>query len=126
MTMRPQPTSKNLTVNGLKLRYLEWGEPHALPPNGLTIVCVHGYTSSAEAFNALARRLGDRAHVLALDVRGHGESGWSPDGAYGYSDQASDLADFVAALVPGRVALIGTSMRGIIAMAYAARQQEPL
>src|SRR5712691_1685894 len=115
MTTRQQPTSKTLTVNGLKLRYLEWGEPGALP-----IECVHGYTSSAEAFNALARRLADHAHVLALDVRGHGGSGWSPDGAYGYSDQAADLAAFVDALVPSPFLLIGTSMGGVIAMAYAA------
>ena len=47
MTTRSQPTAKSLTVNGLRLRYLEWGSPGALP-----VVCVHGYTSSAEAFNA--------------------------------------------------------------------------
>ena len=115
MTSRLQPTSKTLAINGLQLRYLEWGEPDALP-----VVCVHGYTSSAEAFNALARRLADRAHILALDVRGHGDSAWSPDGAYQYGDQAADLAAFVDALVPGRFVLIGTSMGGIIAMAYAA------
>ena len=76
MTERPQPIARHLTANGLPLRYLEWGEPGAL-----TIISVHGYTSSAEAFNALARRLSGRAHILAPDVRGHGDSGWSPDGA---------------------------------------------
>src|ERR1700687_3206876 len=70
MATRLQPTAKYLTVNGLALRYLEWGRPEALP-----VVCVHGYTSSAEAVNALARRLGDRVHVIAMDVRGHGETG---------------------------------------------------
>ena len=115
MTNRLQPASKSLNANGLALHYLEWGKPGAL-----TIVCVHGYTSSAEAFNALARRLSDRAHILALDVRGHGESAWSPTGAYGYADQAADLAAFVDALVPRPFVLIGTSMGGIIAMAYAA------
>jgi len=115
MTTRPEPARKSLSVNGLKLYYLEWGEAGALP-----VVCVHGYTSSAEAFNALARRLADRAHILALDVRGHGDSAWSPAGAYGYADQAADLAAFADALVPGPFVLIGTSMGGIIAMAYAA------
>ena len=116
MTTRLQPIAKKLTVNGLSLRYLEWGDPAALP-----VVCVHGYTSSAEAFNALARRLADRVHLLALDVRGHGDSGWSPDGAYQYADQAADLAAFADALAPQKFVLIGTSMGGIIAMAYAAR-----
>jgi pimeloyl-ACP methyl ester carboxylesterase len=52
MATRLQPTAKHLTVNGLDLRYLEWGRPSALP-----VICVHGYTSSAEAFNAMARQL---------------------------------------------------------------------
>jgi|SRR5205823_1437677 len=77
MTTRSQPAAKHLTINGLRLRYLEWGRPHALP-----VICVHGYTSSAEAFNALARRIQDRAHIIAMDVRGHGESAWSQDDAY--------------------------------------------
>src|SRR5437667_3555256 len=88
-----QPISKTLRVNDLALHYLEWGDPTAPP-----IVCVHGYTGSAGAFNALGRYLEDRFHILALDVRGHGESAWSPTGAYRYADQASDLAEFTRQL----------------------------
>ena len=115
MTTRAQPTGKALTVNGLRLHYLEWGRPDAPP-----VVCVHGYTSSAQAFNALARRLQDRYRIIAPDVRGHGESAWSPTGAYEYADQAGDLAAFVDRLELTRFTLIGTSMGGIIAMAYIA------
>jgi pimeloyl-ACP methyl ester carboxylesterase len=111
-----QPVGKTVTANGLRLHYLEWGSQEAP-----TIVCVHGYTSSAEAFNALARRLADRFHVLAMDVRGHGESEWSPQQAYAYADQAADLAAFADLLAPQPFVLIGTSMGGIIAMAYAQR-----
>jgi pimeloyl-ACP methyl ester carboxylesterase len=121
MTTPSQPTAKYLNINGLRLRYLEWGRPDALP-----VMCVHGYTSSAEAFNAVARRLEDRAHLVAMDVRGHGESDWSPDGAYGYADQAGDLAALVDELRFDRFVLIGTSMGGIIAMAYAAQHPERL
>src|ERR1700730_2695906 len=112
--MATQPTAKHLTVNGLGLRYLEWGRPGALP-----VVRVHGYPASAEAFNAMARRLCDRGHIIAMDVRGHGESAWSPDGAYQYADQAGDLAAFVDQLGIERFVLIGTSMGGVIAMVYA-------
>jgi pimeloyl-ACP methyl ester carboxylesterase len=121
MTTRSQPTAKSLTVNGLRLRYLEWGRADALP-----VVCVHGYTSSAEAFNAVARRLEDRAHLVAMDVRGHGESAWSPEGAHQYADQAGDLAALVDQLGLDRFVLIGTSMGGIIAMAYAAQHADRL
>ena len=121
MTERVQPTSKFVTVNGLRLHYLEWGKAE-MP----AVVCVHGYTSSAQAFNALARHLQDRFHMIAMDVRGHGESSWSPTGAYEYADQASDLAAFVDRLELPRFALIGTSMGGIIAMTYAADHADRL
>jgi esterase len=52
MATRLQPTHKTLTVNGLRIHYLEWGAANAPP-----VICVHGYTSSAEAFSALARRI---------------------------------------------------------------------
>ena len=121
MTTPLQPTPKTVTVNGLRLRYLEWGDA-AAPP----VVCVHGYTSSAEAFNALARRVVDRVRLIAMDVRGHGESAWSPDGAYQYADQASDLAGLVDRLGLRQFTLIGTSMGGIIAMTYAGAHAERL
>ena len=69
MTTSTKPASKTVRVNDLALHYLEWGKAGAPP-----IVCVHGYTGSADAFNALARHLRDRFHIFALDVRGHGES----------------------------------------------------
>jgi pimeloyl-ACP methyl ester carboxylesterase len=121
MTTTPQPTPKTLTVNGLRLRYLEWGNAGAPP-----VVCVHGYTGSADAFNALARRFRDRVRLLALDVRGHGESSWSPDGAYRYEDAVSDLVGLVDQLGLQRFTLIGTSMGGIIAMAYAGAHPDRL
>src|SRR5207237_3035525 len=96
MKTRAEPSSKSLSVNGLRLHYLEWGKPGALP-----VICVHGYTSSAQSFNALARHLADRVRLIAVDVRGHGESQWSAEGAYRYADQAADLAALADTLVPG-------------------------
>ena len=121
MTTPTQPMRKTLRVNDLALHYLEWGEADAPP-----VVCVHGYTGSADAFNALARHLQDRYHILAPDVRGHGESAWSPAGAYRYADQASDLAEFAKRLELEKFVLIGTSMGGIIAMTHAAECAERL
>jgi esterase len=121
MTTYAQPHSTFLTVNGLRLHYFDWGNAGAPP-----VVCVHGYTSSAEAFHAPARYFQDRFHLIAPDVRGHGESAWSPTGAYQYSDQVSDLEGFVTQLGLERFALIGTSMGGIIAMAYAGAHPERL
>lgn len=121
MTMHSQPHSAFLTVNGLRLHYFDWGNAGAPP-----VVCVHGYTSSAEAFNAPARYFQERFHCIVPDVRGHGESAWSPTGAYQYSDQVSDLEEMVTQLGLERFILIGTSMGGIIAMAYAGAHPEQL
>ncbi len=121
MTTLVQPKSMHVSVNGLDVHYLDWGNAGAAP-----LVCVHGYTSSAEAFNALARHFHDRFHIVAPDVRGHGESAWSPDGAYHYRDQVGDLAGLVDKLGLTRFTLIGTSMGGIIAMAYAEAHAERL
>lgn len=108
------PKREFVSIGGLRLHYLDWGN-QAAPP----LVCVHGYTSSADAFNGFARRFRDRFRILALDVRGHGGSAWSPDGAYTYRDQAGDLAAFADHLGLDRFILLGTSMGGIIAMTYA-------
>jgi pimeloyl-ACP methyl ester carboxylesterase len=121
MTTHSQPHSTFLTVNDLRLHYFDWGDAGAPP-----VVCVHGYTSSAEAFHAPARYFQDRFHCIVPDVRGHGESAWSPTGAYQYSDQVSDLEGMVTQLGLERFTLIGTSMGGIIAMAYAGAYPERL
>jgi len=59
-------------------------------------------------------------------VRGHGESAWSTTGAYQYSDQVGDLAAIVDKLGLSRFTLVGTSMGGIIAMAYAGAHPDRL
>ena len=94
MTTTITPTSKFVEVNGLRLHYLDWGNPGA--PD---IVCVHGLTSHAHAFDGFARRCAGRFHVVALDVRGRGDSAWSPAGEY---TMAAYTADLVAFIDPGR------------------------
>jgi pimeloyl-ACP methyl ester carboxylesterase len=80
MAALSQPKSKVLTVNGLRLHYLDWGNAGAPP-----VVCVHGYTWSAQAFNAPARTFQDRFHVIAPDVRGDG-------GARGPPQESTNIA----------------------------------
>jgi pimeloyl-ACP methyl ester carboxylesterase len=84
------------------------------------------YISVQRPFHLLIGYGEDIFHLIAPDVRGHGESGWSSAGEYQYRDQASDLAALVDQLGLARFILIGTSMGGIIAMAYAAARGERL
>ena len=51
----------------------EWGEAGAPP-----LVCLHGVTSHGRHFARVAERLAGRFHVVAPDLRGHGDSSWEP------------------------------------------------
>jgi pimeloyl-ACP methyl ester carboxylesterase len=114
-----QPESVFLNVNGLKLHHLAWGDPKAPP-----LVCVHGLGGNGHAFDGLARRMSDRYRVIAVDVRGRGDSDWAKDGAYSVPVYATDLEGIVDALGLGKFSLCGTSMGGRISMEYAGRHPE--
>ncbi len=113
------PASRFITIDGLKLHYLEFGDA-ASPP----IVCIHGLTRSAHDFDALAPHLVRRYRVLALDVRGRGDSAWGPPDRYNIATYADDLGAMLDQLGIRRVSLIGTSMGGRISILYAGRNPE--
>ena len=67
--------------------------------------------------------------VVALDLRGHGRSGWASEGAYGIEDYAGDLARAVDSVLGGgarRLALVGHSMGALASMVYASRHSDRL
>jgi pimeloyl-ACP methyl ester carboxylesterase len=104
---------KFLTVNGLKLHYVEYGDP-AGPP----LVCLHGATMHAHMWDLLATQLGKKCRVLALTARGHGESERADD--YSLETHAADAASFIETVVRSPAVLCGFSMGGAIALLVAA------
>jgi pimeloyl-ACP methyl ester carboxylesterase len=106
--------SKFVTLNGLRLHYLDHGT-EGKPP----LVCLHGLTGNAHAFDALAPRLSPSFHVMSLDVRGRGDSGWTAGTEYTPQNYAADLAGLLDDLKIARVTLLGTSMGGMISMLFA-------
>lgn len=109
------PADRFVTVNGLRLHYLEFGSPD-LP----VIVCVHGLTNNAHDFDRVAPHLAANYRVIALDVRGRGDSEWGPAEQYNIPTYAGDVAAILAALSIERVSLIGNSMGGRVSLLYAA------
>jgi esterase len=107
----------DLQVHGLRLHYTEWGDS-AAPP----VVMLHGITGHARTWDDEARALSARYRVLALDQRGHGDSARAPDGDYTTATLADDLVAFLDALGLARVRLVGLSMGGRVAIAFAGRQ----
>jgi len=110
-------TSRRLDIGGLlSLHYLDWGG------DGPPLVMLHGLTGHAHTWDHTAAALGDRYRVIALDQRGHGDSGWAPP--YGGGQMAEDLLAFLDALRLGEVTLMGLSMGGLVAFIFAASHPE--
>lgn len=102
-----------LVLNGLRFHYRDWGDPGAP-----AVLLLHGFLCHAHMWNTLAAALADRFRVLALDLRGFGESDRSSD--YRHARVVQDCAEFVEALGLARVALGGFSLGGHAALSYAA------
>lgn len=88
------------------------------------MVLQHGMRDHAWSWAWVADSLADRFHVIAPDLRGHGDSDWSPDGHYGLSAFVMDLAQVVDLCGLREFDLIGHSLGGQIALRYAASYPE--
>ena len=108
------PVSKYITVNGVRLRYLDWGT-QGLP----SLVCLHGHTGQARIWDEFAEAMRGSYHVFAVDQRGHGESDHAEDG-YARDRFVEDLAALVDELELDRFTLAGLSMGGWHSMLYTA------
>jgi pimeloyl-ACP methyl ester carboxylesterase len=107
-------TDRFVTVNGLRLHYLDWGAA-TRPP----LILLHGIARHAHTFDHLAADLARDHHVIALDMRGHGDSAWSPEGAYLVEDYVKDLEGLVMQLGLRRVTLLGNSTGGRVVQVFA-------
>src|SRR5580658_7381599 len=107
-------TDRFITVNGLKLHYLDWGNENKPP-----FIMLHGISRVAHQFDHLVPYFKDDYHVMAIDMRGHGDSEWSPEGAYLVEDYVKDLEAFVDKLGLRGLTLLGNSTGGRVVQVYA-------
>ncbi len=99
-----------IDCRGLKVHVLEWRGP-----TEKTILLHHGFLDQARSWDPVAEKLAARYRVIAVDARGHGDSGWVGMGGYYYfQDYVFDLTDVLDALVKGPVLLVGHSMGGMV------------
>ncbi len=102
--------------DGLRLHARDYpGEPDALP-----VLCLPGLTRNARDYDVLARRIAGRRRVLALDLRGRGESAYAKDPmSYVPLTYAQDVAALLAEHKIDRFVAVGTSLGGIVTMLLA-------
>ena len=83
------------------------------PENGRPVMLAHGGGQTRHAWQACGRTLGDSGYyAITIDMRGHGESDWSPDGDYRMERFAEDLLDIADGFSEPPV-LVGASLGGI-------------
>ena len=111
---RAEPVDRAATVNGLRIHYLDWGGSGRQP-----LVLLHGIARMAHAFDHLAPHFADKYHVIAVDMRGHGDSDWQAQGAYLVEDYVSDVAALIAQLDLKDMVLWGNSTGGRVAQMIA-------
>ncbi|HTW86734.1 MAG TPA: alpha/beta hydrolase [Candidatus Binataceae bacterium] len=108
------PTSHYFYAQRLKLHYVDWGN-EALP----LAVLVHGGRDHARNWDWVALELRQHFHVVAPDLRGHGDSDWAIGGSYSMIDYVLDLAQLMSAIGTAPATFIGHSLGGGVVLQYA-------
>ncbi len=98
--------------DGVALSYLDWNG------DGEAIVFLHGGALTAHSWDLVCLGLRDQWRCLALDLRGHGDSGWADE--YRIETAVEDVAALVAHHGSARIHLVGNSLGGLVAAHFAA------
>ena len=108
------PTSHSFISQRLRLRYVDWGNADAPP-----LILLHGGRDHSRSWDWTAQALRKDWHIIAPDLRGHGDSDWSADGDYSGMANLYDLAQLIHQLKLAPATIVAHSFGGNIALRYA-------
>jgi pimeloyl-ACP methyl ester carboxylesterase len=108
------PESRFFPSQGLRLHCLDWGNEDAP-----LMLLVHGGRDHCRSWDLIARSLQPHFHVLAPDLRGHGDSDWTKGGSYSLTEYVYDLSRLVRSTAADQVTIVGHSMGGMVGLIYA-------
>jgi lipase len=94
------------------------------PGTGEPVVALHGITASGMSFVGVAEKLQGRVPLLALDLRGRGDTDKPAQGPFGFSQHATDVAAAMGAFGLGPSTVVGHSMGAYVAVTLAAEHPE--
>jgi pimeloyl-ACP methyl ester carboxylesterase len=109
-----EPESRFFDSMRMRLHYCDWGNEDAPP-----LVLLHGGRDHARSWDWVARALREDFHIIAPDLRGHGDSAWASDGHYSVLAHIQDLDELIEQLSLAPTAMIAHSFGGAVALRYA-------
>jgi pimeloyl-ACP methyl ester carboxylesterase len=107
----------SLDTGEVKLNYI------AGPENGLPLVLIPGQGLSLESYQRVMAPLSKKFQVFAVDVRGHGKSGWTT-GEYNFPSMGGDFKRLLQDVIQKPAIISGNSSGGLIALWLAANVPE--
>jgi pimeloyl-ACP methyl ester carboxylesterase len=107
------PTSHYYYSQRLKLHYVDWGNI-TKPP----MVLLHGGRDHARNWDWIAQELRGDYHIIAPDLRGHGDSEWARGGQYALIDYVLDITQLLDQLQLFPIVIMGHSLGGAVACQY--------
>jgi pimeloyl-ACP methyl ester carboxylesterase len=108
------PASHIYYSQRLRLHYVDWGNEEAPP-----LLLVHGNRDHCRNWDWIAEALRNDYHVIAPDLRGHGDSQWALGTTYPLIDYVHDIAQLIHQKKLAPLTIIGHSLGGHITMQYA-------
>ena len=108
---------KTLNLSAIELSYLEWN------PGQEPLLLLHGLADHALVWSSLGEYLAADYHIIAPDLRGHGDSS-KPETGYKFIDYIDDLEDFMAHLGWTSAHILGHSWSAKLATIWATKQPE--
>lgn len=112
--IRAGPASANFVSQRTRLHYADWGNSGAP-----LLLFLHGSRDHCRSWDWIASEFRDDWHIVAPDLRGHGDSAWSPEGRYEFASYVYDLAQLIVHLDAGTVTIVAHSLGAHIALRYA-------
>ena len=119
MLLAQTPVDRYATVNGLRIHYLDWGMEGKQP-----LIMLHGIGRVAHTFDHIAPHFAAKYHVIAVDMRGHGDSAWDTKGGYLVEDYTKDIEALAEQLHLRNIVIWGNSTGGRVAQVFAGMHPE--
>jgi pimeloyl-ACP methyl ester carboxylesterase len=109
---------RDVAARGARIRFASMGE-------GAPILLVHDVLSSRATWDEVVGPLSEKAHLIAADLPGFGDSEKPPPSKYPYAYDAfaESLVDLAASLELGRITVCGHGLGAAIALFLAARHE---